>query len=121
MQRVVRGDELGDRIAGPADGAVGGQHEMLVRRIGQLLSPGLDLASQRLLGGSLQGLGFRASLSGVGREGESIEATDRVPFNDHFAGLADFRIQNTVLPQAPHQYTGTTINETLREPFMKGV
>jgi len=32
-------------------------------------------------------------------------------FYDHFTGLADFRIQNRVLPQAAHQYTGTAVNE----------
>ena len=37
-----------------------------------------------------------------------------VALDDHFAGLADFRIQNRVLPQAAHQYTGTAVNETLR-------
>jgi hypothetical protein len=41
--------------------------------------------------------------------------------DDHFAGFADFRVQNAVLPQAAHQYTGTTINETLGEPFMQRV
>ena len=41
--------------------------------------------------------------------------------NDDFASLADFRTQNRVLPQAAHQYTGTTVNETLREPFMQRV
>ena len=42
-------------------------------------------------------------------------------FYDHFAGLADFGIQNAVLPQAAHQYTGTPVNETLREPFMQRI
>ena len=42
-------------------------------------------------------------------------------FYDHFAGLADFRIQHRVFPQAAHQYTGTAINETLREPFMQRI
>src|SRR5947209_18095959 len=40
---------------------------------------------------------------------------------DHFAGLADFRIQHGVFPQAAHQYTGPAINETLREPFVQRI
>jgi len=40
---------------------------------------------------------------------------------DHFAGLADFRIQHRVFPQAAHQYTGPAVNETLREPFVQCV
>ena len=42
-------------------------------------------------------------------------------FHGHFAGLADFRTQNGILPQAAHQYTGTAINETLRKPFMQRI
>ena len=30
----------------------------------------------------------------IRRKGESIEAADRMAFHDHFAGLANFRIQN---------------------------
>jgi hypothetical protein len=40
---------------------------------------------------------------------------------DHFASLADFCIQHRIFPQAAHQYTGTTVNETLREPFMQRI
>jgi len=44
-----------------------------------------------------------------------------MPLDDHFAGLADFRVQHGVFPQAAHQYTGTAINETLRKPFMQRI
>ena len=74
----------------------------------------VDLAGQHLLCRRLQRLRIRSRFRRIWRKGESVEAADRMAFNDHFAGLADFRIQNTVLPQAAHQYTGTAVNETLR-------
>ena len=121
MQRVVGRDQLRHRVAGPADGAVRGQHELFVRRGREFLGARVDLAGQRLLRGGLQRLGIGAGLSRVGRKGESVEAADHMAFYDHFAGLADFRIQHRVFPQAAHQYTGTAINETLREPFMQRI
>ncbi len=42
-------------------------------------------------------------------------------FDDDFASLAYLSTQHRVLPQAAHQYTGPTVNETLREPFMQRV
>ena len=114
MQRVVGRDELCHRVAGPADGAVGGQHELVVGRGGKFLGARVDLAGQHLLRCRLQRLGVRAGFRRIGRKGKSIEPADRMAFHDHFAGLADFRIQNAVLPQAAHQYTGTAVNETLR-------
>ncbi len=121
MQRVVGRDELCHRIAGPADGAVGGQHELVVGRRGEFFGARVDLAGQHLLRRRLQRLGIRAGFRRIGRKGKSVEPADRMAFNDHFAGLADFRIQNTVLPQAAHQYTGTAVNETLRKPFMQRI
>ena len=81
----------------------------------------VDLAGEHLLGCRLQRLGVRAGFRRIGCKGKSIEPADRMAFHDHFAGLADFRIQNRVLPQAAHQYTGTAINETLRKPFMQRI
>ena len=121
MQRVVGRDELGHRVAGPADGAVGGQHELVVGRCGKLCGARVDLAGEHLLGSRLQCLGVRAGFRRIGCKGKSVEPADGVAFHDHFAGLADFRIQNTVLPQAAHQYTGTAVNETLRKPFMQRI
>ena len=48
MQRVVGRDQFGHRVAGPADGAVGGQHELIVGRRRQFLGARVDFAGQRL-------------------------------------------------------------------------
>ncbi len=71
--------------------------------------------------GRLQRLGVGAGLGRIGRKGESVEPADDMAFYDHFASLAYFCIQHRVFPQAAHQYTGTAINETLREPFMQRI
>ena len=118
VQHVVGRDQFCNRVAGPADYAVGGQHELIVGGGGQFLGAGVDLAGQRLLRGGLQGLGVGAGFRRIWSKGESVEPANHMAFNYYFAGLADFRIQNAVLPQAAHQYTGTPVNETLREPFM---
>ena len=76
----------------------------------ELFGARVDLAAQRLQRRGLQGLGVGACFRGVGREGKSVEPPDHMAFYDHFAGLADFSIQNAVLPQAAHQYTGTTLS-----------
>ena len=86
----------------------------VVGRRGEFFGARVDLAGQHLLCCRLQRLGVGSCFRRIWRKGESVEAADRMAFNDHFAGLADFRIQNTVLPQAAHQYTGTAVNETLR-------
>ena len=112
-QHLVGGDELGHRVAGPAQRAVGGEHELIVRRIRQLFRARLDLAGKRLLRRRLQRPGLRAGLRRIGREHESVEAADGMALHDHFARLANFRVQHGVFPQAAHQYTGPAINETL--------
>ena len=76
---------------------------------------------QHLLRGGLQRLGVGACFRCIWRERKTIEPADRVALDDDFAGLANFRIQDRVLPQAAHQYTGTPVNETLREPFMERI
>ena len=121
MQRVVGRHQFRHRVPGPANGAVGGQHELVVGGGGQFLGARVDLTGQRLERGRLQCLGVGAGLRGIGREGESVEPADHMTFHDHFAGLADFRTQYRVLPQPAHQYTGTPVNETLREPFMQRI
>ena len=65
--------------------------------------------------------GVAAGFGRVRGKGKAVEPADGVALDDHFAGLADFRSQYTVLPQAAHQYTGTAINETLRKPFMQRI
>ena len=98
MQRVVGRHQLGHRVAGPADGAVRGQHELVVGGGGELFGARVDLAGQRLLRGRLQRLGVGAGLRRLGRKGEPVEPADHMAFHDHFAGLADFGIQNTCSP-----------------------
>jgi NAD(P)H-nitrite reductase large subunit len=113
VQRIVGGDQLGHCIAGPAQRSVGGQHELIVRRLRKLFGARVDLAGQRLLRRRLQRLGIRARLGRIRREHESVETADGMALHDHFAGLANLSVQHCVFPQAPHQYTGPAINETL--------
>ena len=94
MQRVFGGDEFCHRIAGPADGAVGRQHELVVGRSTELGRARVDLAGEHLLRRRLQCLGVRAGFSRVGRKCKSVEPANRVAFHNDFAGLANFRIQN---------------------------
>ena len=121
MQRVLGRDNFRHRVTSPADGAVGGQHELIVGRSAQLFGPRVDLARQHLLGGGLQRLGIGACFRRIGRKGKAVEPADGVALDDDFAGLADFSSQTRILPQAAHQYTGTAVNETLRKPFMQGI
>src|SRR6516164_4286922 len=121
MQRVVGRNQLRNRIASPAQRAVGGQHELLVGGLREFFRARIDLARQNLLRRRLQRLRVGTGFRSVGRKGETVEAADRVALDDDFAGLADFGIQADVLPQAAHQYTGTAINETLRKPFVQRV
>ena len=94
MQRIVGRDQLGHGIAGPADGAVGGQHELLVGGRAEFLGARVDLARQHLLRGGLQRLGVGARFRRVGRKGKAVEPADRMALDDHFAHLADFGTQN---------------------------
>ncbi len=121
MQRLLRGSQARHGVAGPADGAVGGQHELLVRRIAQFFGARVDLAGEHRLRCSLQGFRIGACFRRIRCKGEAIEAADDMAFDDDFAGLADFSIQARVLPQAAHQYTGPAINETLSQAFMERI
>ena len=94
MQRVVGRDELCHGVASPADGTVGGQHELVVGRRAKFCGARVDLAGEHLLRSRLQRLGVRAGFRRIGCKGKSIEPADRVAFHNHFAGLANFRIQN---------------------------
>ena len=60
LEYLLAGDELCDRLAEPADGAIGGQHELLVRGLREPRGARVDLAGQRLLRGAGKRLGFRA-------------------------------------------------------------
>ncbi len=113
MQHIVGRDKFCDSIAGPAKRSVGGQHELIVARIRKLFGARIDLARQRLQCGGLQGLRIRSRLGRFRREHESVETADGMALYDHFAGLSNLSVQHRVFPQAPHQYTGPAINETL--------
>lgn len=121
MQRVVCGRQPRHGIAGPADDAFGGQHELLVRRVAELLGARVDLAGEHRLRCGLQGFRIGARFRSIRCKGEAVEAADDMAFDDDFAGLADFSIQARVLPQAAHQYTGPAINETLSQAFMERI
>ena len=73
-QHVVARGELADRLAEPADAAVGGEHELLVGRMRQLGGARIDLAGERLLRGGAQRLAFGSGGGGVGGELESPRA-----------------------------------------------
>ena len=121
LHRVVGRHQLGHGVAGPADGAIRGQHKLFVRRSSELAGARFDLAGQRLERCSLQRLGFGARLGGIRNECKTVEPADGVALDDHFAGLSNFRIQHRIFPQAAHQYTGTTINETLCKAFVERI
>ena len=74
------------------------EHELIVGRGGKFFGARVDFAGQRLLRGRLQRLGVGAGLRRVRRKGESVETADHMAFHDHFAGLADFRIQTSRSP-----------------------
>jgi hypothetical protein len=65
-QHLVARHELADRLAEPAQAAVGGEHDLLVGRMGEPRGARLDLARERFLRGSPQGLAFRTRRCGVG-------------------------------------------------------
>lgn len=121
MQRVLCGRQSRHRVAGPADDAFRGQHELIVRRVAELFGARVDLAGEHRLRCSLQGFRIGAGFRRIRCKGEAIETADDMAFDDDFAGLADFSIQARVLPQAAHQYTGPAINETLSQAFMERI
>ena len=121
MQRVLCGRQPRHGVAGPADDAFRGQHELVVRRVAEPFGAHVDLAGEHRLRCSLQGFRIGACFRSVRCKGEAVEAADDMAFDDDFAGLADFSIQARVLPQAAHQYTGPAINETLSQAFMERI
>ena len=120
-QHLFAGDELADRGAGPAQRAVGGEHELVVRRLRQPRGARVDLAGERLLRGVLQRLGFGSARRGVGREHEAVEPADGVAFDHDLAGFADLRLELRVLAQPPHQHAGAAVDEALGQPLVQRV
>ena len=121
LQHIVGGGQFADCIAHPAQRAVGGERELIVGGSCELGRARVDFARQRLLRRGLQRLGFGAGLGRIGREHESVEATDGVALDDHVASFADLCFQRRIFPQAPHQYTGAAINETFCEALVQRI
>ena len=96
-QRVVAGHQFADSLAGPSQGAVIGQDDLVVRGLRQFGRTRLDLAGQCLLRGGVERLGFRAGGGGIRCEHESIEPADHVAFDRHIARFTDFSFQHRVL------------------------
>ena len=121
LEHLLAGDELADRLAEPADRAIGGEHDLLVGRLREPRGARVDLARQRLLGGAGQRLGLRAGRRGRRREHEAVEPADHVALDHHLAGLADVGLERRVLAQAPHQHAGAAIDETLGQPLVQRI
>ena len=120
-QHVVAGDQLADHVAGPAQGAVARQHDLIVRRLRQLGGARLDLSRQRLLRGGVERLGLGASGGRVRREHEPVEPADHMALDRYFASLSDFGFQHRVLSQPPHQHAGAAVHEAFGQTFMQRI
>ncbi len=94
-QHLFAGVKLADRGAGPAQRAVGGEHELIVRRLGKPRRARRDLAGERLLRGVLQRLRFRAARRRIRHEDESVEPADDMAFDHDLAGLVEFGIERS--------------------------
>ena len=121
LERLLAGNELADRLAEPAHGAVGREHELPVRRLRKPGRARVDLAGERLLRGAGERLRFRACGRGVGREHESVEPTDGMALDHDLAALADVGLEHRVLAQPAHQHAGATVDEALGQPFVQRV
>ena len=108
-------------VAGPAQGAVVGEHDLVVRGLRQLGGARLDLAGQRLLRGGVERLGLGRVGGRGGREHESVEPADHMALDRHFARLSDFGFQHRVLSQPPHQHAGAAIDEAFGQPLMQRI
>ena len=87
MHHFLSGGELADRISGPADGAVGGQNELLVGSLRQLSCARIDLAGQCLLRGRMQRLGLRTARGRIGGEAKALQPPDQMALDRDFASL----------------------------------
>ena len=79
LEHLLAGDELADRLADPADDAVGREHELLVLGLREAARARVDLARERLLRGARERLGLGAGRRGVGREHEAVEPAELWP------------------------------------------
>ena len=90
------GESFADRLADPADGAVGREHELRVRRLRQPRRALLDFARQRFLRGAREHLGFGAASGSIGRKAKAFEPANRMAFDNNVACLADFCFEHRV-------------------------
>ena len=121
LQHLVAGDELADRLADPADGAVGGEHELLVRRLRQPRRARVDLAGQRLLRRAGSALASEPAADASGANMKAVEPADGMAFDHDLAGLADFSFEHRVLAQPPHQHAGAAVDEALGQTLVQRI
>ena len=120
-QHVVAGHQPADRRADPAQHAVRGQHEIALRRLRHLGRARVDLAGENRTRRRLQCLGFRSARRRIGGEGEAVETSDLVAFDDHLPGFLYLRFQTRVLSQPPHQHAGPPVHEALGETLVQRI
>ena len=88
---------------------------------GEAVGAGLVLGGERLLRGGLDGLGILAPGRLVGREAETLQFADMVPFDQHCAGGADFGFGHRILSQAPHEHGSPAVYEPFRQPLVQRI
>ena len=120
-QHVLAGDELADRRADPAHRAVGGEHELALRRLLRAWWRARRSRRPAPSARRLQRLGFGARRRGVGDEREAVEPADGVALDHDLAGLVDFGFQCRVLAQPPHQHAGAAVDEALGKALMQRI
>ena len=98
-QHLVAADELGDRIAVPADGAVVRQDKGIVARRVQLFRACVDFAAECLGGGRAQcPSGLAVAGRRIRRETEAVQPPDMLAFDGHVSGPGDLGLKHCVFP-----------------------
>ena len=121
-QHVLAGGELADRVAGPADGAVRRQHELLVGGLRQTCAARASISpASAFCAAACSALASEPPADGSAREAKALEPADRMALDRDFAGLGNFAVQCGVLAQPPHQHAGAAIDEARGETLMQGV
>ena len=83
-QRVVSRREFPDQIAGPAQGAIRSEHNLIVGSLRNLGRTRFDLACQRLLRSGIERLCLGAGGGRVRRKHKSVQAADHVALDRDF-------------------------------------
>jgi hypothetical protein len=97
------------------------QRDGVVRSGGKRLGAGGKLRHQHLRGGMACGLAVNAVARCIRREAEAVEAADIMVLDQNLTVRADLGHHLLLIAQAPHEYTGAPVDETLCQAFMKGV